>query len=138
MAGVLRVTHLGGDRFEVGVRDHRLLVDQPVADGGEDSAPTPTELFVSGLASCVAFYARRFLSRHDLPTEGLAVDATFTMASKPARVGEIALHIELPAGIPEEKRAALLAVASHCTVHNTLTDPPTVRIDLASSHDAAA
>jgi putative redox protein len=138
MSGTVRVTHLRGDQFELAVRHHRFRVDQPVADGGEDTAPTPTELLVSSLTACVAFYARRFLARHDLPTEGLAVDASFTMASRPARVGEISLHIELPNGIPDEKREALLAVASHCTVHNTLTTPPRVTLDLASAESAAA
>jgi LmbE family N-acetylglucosaminyl deacetylase/uncharacterized OsmC-like protein len=138
MPGTIRVTHVSGDQFEVGVRQHRLRVDQPVADGGEDSAPTPTELFVSSLAACVAHYARRFLARHDLPTTGLAVDATFTMAARPARVGAITLHLELPPGVPEEKRAALLAVASHCTVHNSLEAAPAVTIELVSAHGAAA
>ena len=138
MSGTVRVTPLGGDRFEVGVSQHRLEVDQPVSDGGEDKAPTPTELFISSLAACVAFYARRYLARHDLPTEGLAVLAEFTMASRPARVSEIMLHIELPAGIPEEKRPPLLAVASHCTVHNSLITPPKVSIDLGSAQSVAA
>jgi uncharacterized OsmC-like protein len=137
MPETVHVTHLGGDRFEIGVRQHRLEVDQPLADGGEDEAPTPTELFVSSLAACVAFYARRYLARHDLPTEGLTVHTNFNMAARPARVGEIILHIELPAGVPEEKRAALLAVASHCTVHNTLSTPPAVSIDFASAQSAA-
>ncbi|HZU78372.1 MAG TPA: OsmC family protein [Acidimicrobiales bacterium] len=138
MAGTVRVTHLDGDRFAIGVRQHRLVVDQPVADGGTDVGPTPTELFVSSLASCVAFYARRFLARHDLPTDGLVVEAGFDMAERPARVGAIAVHVELPAGVPEDKRAALLAVARHCTVHNTLTHPPEVRVDLAPPADDAA
>jgi putative redox protein len=84
------------------------------------------------LASCVAFYARRYLVRHDLPTEGLSVTSTFTMGERPARVAEIDLSIELPRGVPEERRAALLAVASHCTVHNTLEARPEVRIELAA------
>jgi putative redox protein len=36
----------------------------------------------------------------------------------------------VPAGLPPERWAALRAVASHCTVHNTLTSPPSVIIDL--------
>ena len=138
MPGTVQVTHLGNDRFEIRVREHRLQVDQPLSDGGDDTAPTPTELFISSLAACVAFYARRYLARHDLPTEGLAVDASFTMASRPARVGEITVHLELPVGVPEDKREALLAVASHCTVHNTLVTPPKITIDLASAQSAAA
>jgi putative redox protein len=132
MSGAVRVDHEEGDRFRIGVRQHVLEVDQPKGDGGADAAPTPTELFVASLASCVAFYARRYLSRHDLPTDGLAVTATFTMADRPARVGEINLALTVPDGVPEERRAALLAVASHCTVHNTLEQSPQVTIDLAA------
>jgi len=138
MGGTARVTHLGGDQFELAVRHHRFRVDQPVADGGEDTAATPTELFVSSLAACVAFYARRFLVRHDLPTEGLSVEADFSMAARPARVGGIAIHLRIPRGVPDDKRAALLAVASHCTVHNTLETPPTVSFDLVQPRREAA
>src|SRR5579872_678295 len=128
----VRVDHKGGDLFEIAMRQHVLYVDQPTEDGGSDSAPTPTEMFVGSLASCVAFYVRRFLSRHDLPTDGLSVTARFTMAERPARIGEMTLSIQLPEGIPDDRRAPLLAVASHCTVHNTLDQPPSVTIQLAS------
>jgi DNA-binding FrmR family transcriptional regulator len=55
----LNVTHQTGDQFQLQVRGHRLLCDQPLADGGTDQGPTPTELFVASLAACVGFYARR-------------------------------------------------------------------------------
>jgi hypothetical protein len=42
----LSVAHQTADRFELQVRGHRLLCDQPPADGGGDQGPTPTELFV--------------------------------------------------------------------------------------------
>ncbi|MGD1053255.1 MAG: OsmC family protein [Candidatus Dormibacteria bacterium] len=134
----LRVDHEAGDRFRIAVRQHTLCVDQPEADGGGDTAPTPTELFVASLASCVAFYARRFLSRHDLPVEGLAVTAEFGMASHPARVGEVTLQLQVPAGLAPAQEAALRAVAAHCTVHNTLLQPPPVRIELAGLAVGAA
>jgi uncharacterized OsmC-like protein len=127
----LAVTHLDGDRFEIAVRGHTITVDQPVADGGTDTAPTPTELFIASLASCVAFYARRFLTRHNLPTDGLAVDATYSISPRPARVGEIGLVLRVPEGVPADRRDALLAVASHCTVHNSLEATPDVTITMA-------
>ena len=129
----MRVEHRGGDRFDISVRGHIMSVDQPVRDGGDDTAPTPTELFVASLASCVAFYARRYLARHHLPTEGLAVEATFDMGSRPARVAGITLRVILPDGVPAERRDALLAVATHCTVHNTLETTPDVSITLSDT-----
>jgi len=129
----MRVEHRGGDQFDISVRGHVITVDQPVKDGGDDTAPTPTELFVASLASCVAFYARRYLARHSLPTEGLAVEATFDMGSRPARVAGITLRVILPDGVPAERRDPLLAVATHCTVHNTLETTPDVSITLSDA-----
>ena len=134
----MTVRHLDGDRFTIGVRDHLLTVDQPVNDGGADTAPTPTELFVAGLASCVAFYARRYLSRHQLPTDELTVTAQYTLGLRPARVTDIRVDIQLPDGVPADRRDALLAVTSHCTVHNSLTHPPEVTVTLAGTAVATA
>ena len=125
------VTHDTGDRFEIEIRGHRVVVDQPESIGGEDVGPTPTELFVASLGSCVGFYARRYLARHRLDSTGLTVEVAYDMATKPSRVGEVTLRVVVPAGVPEERRAGLLAAAGHCTVHNTLTTPPEVRVDLA-------
>lgn len=128
--------HLDGDRFAVTARDHVFTVDQPTADGGDDTAPTPTELFVAGLVSCVAFYARRYLARHDLPTGGLRVTGDYELALRPARVAAIHIDITLPDGVPDDRHDALLAVASHCTVHNSLTSPPEVLVRLGEAQTA--
>lgn len=131
----MRTWYLDGDRFATTIRDHVVTVDQPNTDGGQDTAPTPTELFIASLASCVGFYARRYLARHHLPAAGLSVTADYTMGTRPARVTDIRIDIELPEGVPPERRDALLAVATHCTVHNTLADPPQVTIALRRTAD---
>ncbi len=127
----LDVRFVAGESYETAVRGHRVIVDQPADAGGDDKAPTPTELFVMSLATCVAFYAGRYLTRHGLSRDGLAVSADFDMAAdRPARVGAIRLTVAVPPGLPAERWAALRAVISHCTVHNTLAAPPAVSIDL--------
>ncbi|MGC0336015.1 OsmC family protein [Streptomyces sp. SLBN-8D4] len=127
----LEVVHVEGDAYTVDVREHRLQVDQPLEAGGTDTAPTPTELFAASLATCVAFYAGRYLHRHGLPQAGLRVRTEFTMATdRPPRVASMRLVIDPPPELPQQRRAALLAVASHCTVHNTLHEPPDIDIEL--------
>ncbi|MEU3253357.1 OsmC family protein [Streptomyces sp. NPDC006997] len=127
----LEVVHVRGDAYTVDVREHRLQVDQPLGAGGTDTAPTPTELFAASLATCVAFYAGRFLHRHGLPRAGLRVRTEFTLSTdRPARVTALRLVVVPPPELPEQRRAALLAVASRCTVHNTLHQPPDVDIEL--------
>ena len=130
-AGQVSVAHAGGESYVITTRGHTVLVDQPADAGGRDAAVTPTELLVGALASCVAFYAGRYLARHGLDRDGLEVVAEFTMATdRPARVGAIQLRIVAP-GVPAKRQPGLLAVASHCTVHNTLRQEPDITIALA-------
>ena len=127
----MRVEWAADDQFAIQVREHTLTVDQPVALGGGDAGPTPTELFVAGLVSCIAFYARRYLRRHDLDLTGLEVTADYRMGVKPSRVAAVDVEIRLEPPLPPERHAALLAQAGHCTVHNTITHPPDIAITLA-------
>lgn len=130
-AELMDVRFVSGEAYEVAVRGHRIMVDQPADAGGEDNAPTPTELFVASLATCVAFYAGRYLTRHGLSRDGLSVSVGFDMADdRPPRVAAVRLTVRVPADLPAERRPALRAVVSHCTVHNSLTTPPDVAVDL--------
>lgn len=128
------VHHEGGDRYRVEIGWHALTVDQP--DTG-DTGPTPTELFVASLASCVAHYAGRFFARHGIDPDGFEVDASYATADRPARVSAIDLSLRLPRGFPDELRERLAAVVDHCTVHNSITTPPDVRVKLSPAAAAA-
>jgi putative redox protein len=126
----MHVRHEDGDRFRISIRGHDVVVDQPVHDGGGDAGPTPTELFVAALASCVAYYAERFLVRHDVDPAGLAVLCDWEMAGdRPARVGSIAVRVTPPHDLPARLLDRLQAVVEGCTVHNSLVRPPSVSID---------
>ncbi|MGO9083408.1 MAG: OsmC family protein [Streptosporangiaceae bacterium] len=125
------VRFVAGESYQTAIRGHVVLVDQPADAGGDDKAPTPTELFVTSLATCVAFYAGRYLTRHGYSRDGLAVSAEFDMATdRPARVSAIRLTVQVPPEVPQQRWPALQAVVSHCTVHNSLAAPPPVAIEL--------
>jgi uncharacterized OsmC-like protein len=133
----MTVRYQDGDHLEIDVRGHRLIVDQPIGAGGSDEGPTPTELFIAGLASCVGFYAERFLRRHSLPVEGLEVRCEFAMDLRAARVESVQMAVVVPAFRNESHRRALLAVVDHCTVHNSIRQEPKVGIGV-KIHSLAA
>lgn len=131
------VRYVEGDVLTATVRGHEVMVDQPLEDGGEDLAPNPTELFVAGLATCVGFYAERYLRRHDLDPAGLVVACDYAYGEdRPARVSEIRIGVSAP-GLPGDRREPFTRVIEHCTVHNSLARPPTVRMELVRSKEAA-
>ena len=130
-AQTMDVRFISGEAYGVAVRGHTIRVDQPTESGGHASAPTLTELFVASLATCVSLYAGRYLTRHGYSRDGLGVGVTFDMADdRPARVTAIRLELRVPADVPTNRWPALQAVASHCTVHNSLTATPEITISL--------
>ena len=135
---VITVDHQRGLSASIVVGTHRVTVDQPVQDGGEDRGPTPTQLFVASLAACVEYYASRFLVRHDMDPEGLRVECRFEMAHEaPARVASIRLRVLTPPGFPAARGRALAAVVEHCTVHNSIVEAPVVELDVVEPRSAA-
>lgn len=129
-SGAAEVVPIAGDSFEIRVRGHVLTVDQPLSDGGDDTAPTPVELFVAAVASCAAHYAGRFLDRHGAGRDGLSVRAEFRMADdRPARVAALSLTVLAPT-LPPQRLPALRAVVSHCTVTNTLARAPEIELEV--------
>lgn len=126
----MRVDYRSGDRFDISIRDHVVTVDQPTEVGGDDTGPTPTELFVAGLASCVAFYARRYLRRHRLDASKLTVETSYRMGTTPTRVSQVDLKIIVSQELPPVRRDGLLKMARHCTVHNSITTAPEITVRL--------
>jgi len=132
----LHVRHVISDCYSVRIRDHQLTVDQPRHAGGDDTGPTPTELFAASLATCVAHYGGRFLARHGIDPAELRVDCEFGLTTSPNRIGWITLRVVPPAGMPPRLTEAMRAVVSRCTVHNTIVEPPEVQIDMGTAEPA--
>lgn len=131
----LVVHSLGGDRHRVTVRGHDVVVDQPREDGGEDSGPTPVELFVASLAACVGHYAKRALGA---ASAGATVRCTWEMAQEPPwRVTAVHLDVAVPEATPPPRLAAVRRAVSHCTVHNSITGGPEITVDVPDAGEAA-
>jgi uncharacterized OsmC-like protein len=126
----LSVAYQGATRYDILSDRHRVVTDQPAAEGGADSGMTHVELFVGSLASCVGYFVGQFCAQHDISREGLKVEAEWTMTEGPHRVGRILLAIRLPHRLTPEQRERLLKVAHGCTVHQSLAVTANIAIDL--------
>jgi putative redox protein len=126
----MKVEFRGGARFDIVSGRHTIVIDQPVEDGGQDAGMSPVELFVGSVASCVAYFVGRYCGRHTIACEGFTIDAEWSIAEQPHRVGSVSMRINLPAALTDDQKERLLKVAHGCTVHQSLAVPPAVKIDL--------
>jgi putative redox protein len=122
------VTHEGGVRFAAQLRRHRLIVDQPQAGGGEDSAPMPLELLGASLGTCVALYVQQFCHARGLPYEGMRVEVNPWGAR--GRIGRFDVRVVLPEPLPPQYAQLLERVARSCPAHNTLAHGAEIAVDV--------
>jgi|ERR1035438_703333 putative redox protein len=124
------VEHLGALQFEVNARQHTIVSDQPLENGGHDEGMTPPELLLASLGSCAAFYAAQYLRKQKLATEGTRVRVTADKLKDPPRIDHFRIEIETSAALTEQQRAGVEEAVHHCLIHNTLLHPPEMLIEI--------
>ena len=99
---------------------HIWHADEPVADGGADTAPTPMQIMLSALGACTAITLHMYAGRKQWPLTHVDVDLHLNPDSKPADGNQITRTITLHGGLDEEQRSRLLQIANACPVHKLL------------------
>ena len=124
------VEHLGAVQFEIKARQHTIVCDQPMENGGFDEGMTPPELMLASLASCAGFYAAQYLRKQKLATEGTRVRVTAEKAKDPPRLDNFRIEIDAPITLTAEQRKGVEEAVKHCLIHNTLLHPPRIELEI--------
>jgi uncharacterized OsmC-like protein len=114
------VTHRAGASFAIQIRSHEIVVDQTLAGGGADSAPTPLELLGASLGGCIAYYVHQFLETRHLPAHGMKVSVSQTREAGSPGIDSFTVTVALPDEIPERYASMLERVLEVCPAYNTL------------------
>ncbi len=122
-----KVTYIGNLRTE---NTHissgaTFITDAPLDNHGLASAFSPTDLVASALADCMLTVMAIKANAMDVELKNSTCEVTKVMASKPRRISEIHLIMNMPTGITDKHRKILEHTAKTCPVHHSL-HPDTV------------
>jgi uncharacterized OsmC-like protein len=107
----------------------------PKDNGGDASSFSPTDLVGAALASCAVTTMVLIARRENIPFGDARARVVKTMTSSgPRRIAELALHIDMPAGIAPEHRARLEEIARTCPVARSLN--PEVKVPISFGYPA--
>jgi ribosomal protein S12 methylthiotransferase accessory factor len=118
----------GGAKVDAHFGSHTVHTDQPAQGGGEGSAPSPFEIFLSSIGTCAGIYALGFCRQRGLSTDGMKI--VQRMHSDPATgmVSKIDLELILTKDFPDKYRAAIINAVELCAVKKHMQRPPVFEI----------
>jgi putative redox protein len=121
-----------GYRTAIEIRQHTVMADELIQDGGTDSAPTPMEILLGTVGACIAVTTQAYAQRKGWPLESVSVTLDMqrikredypNYAGSAAFVHEIREEVRFEGILTEEQKTRLLSVAGRCPVHLTLENP---------------
>ncbi len=128
MASEMIVTMPGGKRIDAQIGKHVIRTDQPVSNGGEDTAPSPFQLFLAAIGTCAGIYVAGFCQKRQLSTEGIRIRQRNHFDDATGVLARVELDIEVPASFPEKYREALVRVADQCAVKKAIQAQPVFEV----------
>src|SRR4051812_6110236 len=108
-------------RNTVHVRDHELIIDGPVADGGNDDGPSAHDLYDAALGSCKALTLIWYAKRKGIPLTDLEVTVDRDDSGERQGTYKLATTLHLGGDLSDAQRQELLTVAGKCPVHKLMT-----------------
>jgi uncharacterized OsmC-like protein/fermentation-respiration switch protein FrsA (DUF1100 family) len=127
---VVRETRKSKFQQAISVGPHRMLADEPLAAGGEDTGPGPYDLVLAGLGACTSMTMRLYADRKSLPLERVTVTLKHSKIhaedcaeceTKVGMLDQIDRVIAIEGNLDAEARKKLMEIADKCPVHRTLT-----------------
>ncbi|RTL54019.1 MAG: OsmC family protein [Bradyrhizobiaceae bacterium] len=127
---VVKETGKGKFQQMISAGRHRLIADEPLEAGGDDTGPGPYDFLLAGLGACTSMTMRLYADRKSIPLTRTTVRLKHsriyakdceTCETQEGMISRIERVITMEGEIDAEQRTKLMEIADKCPVHRTLT-----------------
>lgn len=129
---MMEITFEGGKVVTAHSHGHIIKTDQPLDNGGGDTAPSPFELYLASIGTCAGIYVKSFCDNRQLPTDNIKIFQKTEFSKETGLPTSIVIDIKLPPDFPEKYKASILHVAGLCKVKKSIANPPEFEITTSS------
>lgn len=124
----MEITFDGGKVITAHSNGHKIMTDQPLDNGGGNTAPAPFDLFLASIGTCAGIYVKSFCDNRKIPTDNIKIIQKTEFSKETGLPVNLTLDIQLPADFPEKYKDSVINVAELCKVKKSIANPPVFKI----------
>ena len=125
---LIEVSFPGGAKIDAKIEKFIINTDQATANGGNESAPEPFQLFLASIATCAGIYALSFCQSRKISLDGMSLSMECDWDEDKNRYSKMSIDLRLPEGFDEKYRKAVVRSMDLCSVKKHMMDPPEFEI----------
>jgi putative redox protein len=124
----MEITFEGGKVVTAHSHGHSIRTDQPLDNGGTNTAPAPFDLFLASIGTCAGIYVKSFCDNRKIPTDKIKIIQKTEFSKETGLPTSLTLDIQLPHDFPEKYKASVISVAELCKVKKSIANPPVFKV----------
>ena len=113
----------------VAINRHSLSADASLKEGGDDSGPSPHDLYDAALGACKAITVMWYARKKGIPVDDVNTVVTRDDSGERAGMYKLTATLQIRGALSDAQLLELEAVAQKCPVHKLMT---TVTTEIAT------
>jgi ribosomal protein S12 methylthiotransferase accessory factor len=114
----------GGRKVYSDYKGFTIKTDQSKEDGGDSTAPTPSDMFFASLGACMGLYALDFCKKRKIDPGQLKLSIELLSHEKTHMVEKMFFNIHLGPEFPQKYTSALIRAMKLCYLKQHFEQPP--------------
>jgi len=120
----MKIYFPGGRKVYSDYKGFTIKTDQSKEDGGDSTAPTPSDLFFASLGACMGIYALDFCVKRKIEPGQLKLSVELHCHEKTHMVEKMIFKIDLAPEFPQKYTSALIRSMQLCYLKKHFEQPP--------------
>lgn len=130
---MMEITFGEGKVIKAETNGHTIITDQPCDNGGENSAPSPVDLYLAAIGTCSGAYVKSFCDKRGIPTDRIKLVQKTEFDEDTDLPVSVIIDIRLPEDFPDKYRDSIISAADLCKVKKSVISPPVFSITSTKS-----
>ena len=105
----------------VHIRSHELVADISEAEGGDDTGPSPHDLYDAALGACKALTVMWYARKKGIPVDDIQTQVERDDADERKGIYRLTTTLKVHGALSDAQLKELEAVAQKCPVHKLMT-----------------